>query len=784
MMSVKSFVLAGLVGAMMPSLAAAGGIYGEYDDIQMTDKEKQGVVGALTILIFILMASEVTGPEVLFLIALMVVTLLQIITLQDALSGKPMPPLLVALSSSVCAGFANESMITIGTLFLVVGAVEKSHVVDWLARKTFGSDGSLLFGKIRMYVTCYALSIFFNNTPLVAILLPVVKDWARMRGIAASQLLIPLSYSVLAGSFGSMIGTSTNLTVQGLMEDDRGYSFDFFAPAPFGIVCFVVLLVYQIIAGPYLLPNNKSGLIREARDKAETLIAEVYVSQHSLAVGKSLGEMMNSLGVAPSAAIKIRRRLTNRYSDAAASTPEGETPPLRKSRSSVILDKEYLKKQAEFWLTKPNIPDRMEYQTSSAKAAAAAEEVDLEQQALEFHDLIAPSYHEPICAEDVVFISSAQDAVEKMMKSIMGESRGMFILKSNVMALPGFGTEVLEMVVSDSNPFLGKKLKDITADFSERYSAGLITVRAKDWNMSGEADEKNSVEDGGNEGHATGATALVPSDDPAGGIELTQVNGSNGSVDDQQRKSLVHEQHAKVSISDHVLAYGDVVLVVTNTKQVEKLSHDRDFFVVSTVGSLPKPLTFYGLIPLFLFAALLCIVASEFIEMCPAALTLTAVYFMGGWIKPDDIPKMVDIRLLMLMGCSLSFARAMTKSGLALEIAGSINDANPSNFGALLLVYVITLVITELISNNAAAALMYPIAVALADEMGISFKPFAMAVLISSTAGFMSPIGYQTHVMVWGPGGYRFKDFIIFGLVPNMIYWFIGCSLIPTVFPF
>lgn len=91
MMSVKSFVLAGLVGAMMPSLAAAGGIYGEYDDIEMTDKEKQGVVGALTILIFILMATEITGPEVLFLIALMIVTLLQIITLQDALSGKPIP---------------------------------------------------------------------------------------------------------------------------------------------------------------------------------------------------------------------------------------------------------------------------------------------------------------------------------------------------------------------------------------------------------------------------------------------------------------------------------------------------------------------------------------------------------------------------------------------------------------------------------------------------------------------------------------------------------------------
>eukprot|EP01031_Cornospumella_fuschlensis_P041810 gene41810-51033_t len=127
------------------------------------------------------MATEITGPEVLFLIALMIVTLTQILTLTEALSG-----------------FSNESMITIGTLFLVVGAVERSHVVDWIARKTFGAEGWILLNKMRMYIVCFVLSIFFNNTPLVAILLPVVKDWGRMRGIAASQLLMPLSYSVLA----------------------------------------------------------------------------------------------------------------------------------------------------------------------------------------------------------------------------------------------------------------------------------------------------------------------------------------------------------------------------------------------------------------------------------------------------------------------------------------------------------------------------------------------------------------------------------------------------------
>ena len=365
-----------------------------------------------------------------------------------------------------------------------------------------------------------------------------------------------------------------------------------------------------------------------------------------------------------------------------------------------------------------------------------------------------------------------------MIKSIMGESRGMFILKSNVLALPGFGTEVLECVLSDSNPFLGRQVSEISGPFAEKYNAGLITVRAKDWGSL--ADEDDTEKNNGNN------TAAEVSSNSLTGVELVELNASpeDERTSETKEESELIPGLKSISISNHVLGYGDVILCVANEKDVDKLAHNRDFFVVSTVGALPKPLTFYSLCPLIVFAVLLILVATECIEMCPAALTVTAFFFMGGWIKPEEIPTLVDIRLLMLMGCSLSFAKAMTKSGLALRIAVTISSSNPSNFGALLLVYALTLVITELISNNAAAALMYPIAVALADELHVSFKPFAMALLISSTAGFMSPIGYQTHVMVWGPGGYRFKDFLIFGFVPDLVYWFLGCALVPLVFPF
>ena len=375
---------------------------------------------------------------------------------------------MVISHTSSGTGFSNEALVTIGTLFLVIGAVERSHMVDWFARKAFGTTGAIWICKFRMYITCFLLSIFFNNTPLVAILLPVVKDWGRMRGIAASQLLIPLSYSVLAGSFGSMIGTSTNLTVQGLMQADRKFSVPFFAPLPIGIVCFLVLLVYQTVFAHYLLPHHKSGLLREARDNIKEYICEVFISSHSPSVGQSLSATMNSLGIAPSGCIKIRRR---------GARPEGVSRPEPATTSAQInfLDPAYLKEKAKFWLDNEKPPDHLIF-SDTEKAPG-----DTEAGGSEYYDIIAPSFVEVVQAGDVLFISSARDAVEKFMKSIMGESRGLYILKGNVMNLPGFGSEVVEMVLSDSSPLIGLTTEEATPIFALKYQAGLITVRGKDW---------------------------------------------------------------------------------------------------------------------------------------------------------------------------------------------------------------------------------------------------------------------------------------------------------------
>lgn len=287
---------------------------GEEKLIRLSEEEAQVVVGLVVVAVFIAMAFE-RPPDVVFLLSLVLIMLLEILTLKEVL-----------------AGFANESLITIGALFLVIGAVQKSHVMDYLARKAFGIRSSNSMGTMRMLVSMAGLSAVFNNIPLCNLMIPIVRDWARSRGIPLSYLLIPLSYTVIAGGLCTMIGTSTSLIVQGLLQEDTGYSFSFFTPGVIGVPSAALLIAYMVICAPMLLPS-RSGLIREVRDKAESFIAEVQVLEGSVFIGNDIGTMLGRLGLQQDSVIKIRRLVPSadmdgsQHSKRTACTGHGERAP-------------------------------------------------------------------------------------------------------------------------------------------------------------------------------------------------------------------------------------------------------------------------------------------------------------------------------------------------------------------------------------------------------------------------------------------------------------------------
>ena len=268
--------------------------YYDYRKVYLTQEQSQNLTIALIVVLFVGMALNWAEPEVAFLIALGVLMLAEVLSIADTL-----------------AGFSNDGLITIGSLFLVVGAIEKSHLVDYGSRKAFGMNSSILWGKFRMYFSSFLISALFNNIPQVAIMIPVVKDWASLRKIPSSQLLIPLSYTVLAGGMLATIGTSTNLVVQGLLSADKAgrEQFHFFDPAAIGAPAGMVLILYMLFAGRYLLPHYEDKISKE-HERNFSHVLELTVQEDSYYAGKTVNHIFSGLGLVSENFIKIRRSVS------------------------------------------------------------------------------------------------------------------------------------------------------------------------------------------------------------------------------------------------------------------------------------------------------------------------------------------------------------------------------------------------------------------------------------------------------------------------------------------
>jgi di/tricarboxylate transporter len=678
-------------------------------------------------------------------------------------------------------------MITIGALFLVVHAVEKTHCVDHLCRKAFGvSTTHKYMGMARVYVFSFAVSTFFNNTPLVALLIPPLRDWGRVCDISPSQLLMPMDFAVLLGSMNSMIGTSTNLVVQGLVLADRGFQFPFFAPigiaVPVGLAC----LVFMIVSSPYLLPTDKTGLLRVARDHADDLIAEVEVSGDSKYVGQQLRVALGDLGLPSSMVVKIRRRL-EKVSPNTSGQRASEGQRSTKVPKTGISDSKYVKAVMKAWGRKGATTVEESEGSRDAGVLDTNRHVDVEEaDESAYRDVLNPDARDPIMEGDILFLTCAQEVVVKLAKSLDFQRRGLRILKSNVFDLAGFGSELVEVIVSPTSPFLGKRFSECVGEMSTTYDIGIVAIRS----CRGADDSATEVPKPVEETSAPaklstgGHSAMKQGGVSTGDVQLVVSTASSTNATADLSGGSFGASESIYRGGSETIQAGDALLGIVKKDDVAALSGNSDFLLLTNVGEVPPPITIVGCLPILFFALLLCLVASDIISMCAAALSLSTILFAGGWVKGTDVVKVVDFRLLFLMGCSISFAKSISTSGLAEDIAGLLNKSDATPTGALFLIYIITLILTEIVSNNAAAALMYPISVAYADKLGVDFKPFALIVMFSASAAFACPIGYQTHLMVWKPGGYSFVDFVKLGLPLDIIYMVGACLITPLIWKF
>lgn len=546
------------------------------------------------------------------------------------------------------SGMSNTGMATVGVLFVVVAGLKETGGLTSVVQQFLGMPKSAAEAQRRLMIPIAFASAFMNNTPLVAIMIPIVKEWSEKMRISASKLMIPLSYATILGGVCTLIGTSTNLTVLGLMQQqlkkemaDGSVYMEMFTITWVGLPCAVVGLVYLYFVGRWLLPDRRPAIsaIKDAREYT----IEMMVEPGSALAGKTVEEagLRHLVGVY---LIEIER---------------GETL------------------------------------------------------------LQAVGPRERLQANDRLIFVGVVESV-KDLKRI----RGLSPATDQVFKIDAPRTSrcLVEAVVSNSCPLVNQSIRE--GRFRSVYDAAVIAV------------------------------------------------ARNG-------------ERVKSKIGDIVLRTGDTLLLETHPSFAERLGNSRDFFLVSTVRDSAPVRHEKAWISVLILVGMVVAMSTQFVDVLVAAMVAAGLMIVTRCCTAAQARASVDWQLLLIIASSLGLAAALEQTGAAKAIAESIIDAAGTNpWVALAVIYVVASLFTEVLANNAAAALVFPIAVATADKLDVNRMPFIIMVMVAASASFATPIGYQTNMMVYGPGGYRFFDYTRIGLPLNVLMGITAVAIAPWVWPF
>lgn len=585
----------------------------------------------VVVFIFAGLAKEI-APDVLLLGGAIVLALAGIITPKEAF-----------------AGFANEGVITVGALFVVAAALRETGALERIGKVLLGRAKTERSVLARMSVIVTTTSAFMNNTPVVAMLLPILVSWCKRHHVSPSKVLIPLSYLTIFGGCCTLIGTSTNIVVNGLLQNAAKERPDLVPMTMFelawaGIPIAVAGSLYLIFIGTRMLPARQDVLSR---------------------AGEAMREYMVDMKVQPGCPLAGKRI---------------EEAGLRHLAGLFLVE---IVRGPQ--IISPVTPDQIvEAGDILTFTGVVSTIVDLER---------IPG-----------LVPMADEVHEKEVR----ERRW---------------SRMSEAVISNKSPLIGKSIRE--ANFRATYNAAVVAVHR-------------------------------------GGERL------------------------KGRVGDIRLRNGDTLLLQTGPHFAQAHRDNPDFFLVSDVEDSRPTRHERSTLSLMLLGILVGLLLMETWGTAVAALVVAGAMVVTRCISAADARQSVDWQTLVTIAASFAIGAAMEQSGLVEAISNRIVP-DPSALPPwllLLIIYAMTNIATELISNNAAAVLMFPFAVKMADNLGADPRPFIIAVTVAASAAFTLPLGYQTHLMVYGPGGYRLGDFIKVGLPLNIFAGIVAVIVIPLVWGF
>jgi di/tricarboxylate transporter len=548
-------------------------------------------------------------------------------------------------------GFSNSGVLTVGVLFMVAAGMYSTGAITLIVDRLVGLPKSLLSAYLRILPAMGIGSAFLNNTPLVAMMIPTIRDLCRITRLSASKLYIPLSFASILGGAATLIGTSTNLIIAGLVADTIARAdpnnpaleeVTIFLPSLVGVPAAVVGIAFIILTSRWLLPDRKQAADDDVEKRRYG--AEFVLKEDSRLVGITV----ESAGFA---------------------FPEGyELTSVRRADGS-----------------RPEISSSFELQ-----------------------------------AGDVLTFSAETEALPSLWSTI-----GLTPLIAPIeMDTERYQHRLVEVVVSEQHPAVSHKVSELPVRQDPSYDAMIVAM------------SRNGQ----------------PPDRPLPEVRIAAGDNAVLEVDD----TFFYETRNEIELS-----------LIRRLRGYRIKRIDRA--IAATV------------ITVLMVAA----AALGWLSMLNAALLASGALLVFGCMTLRAAGRSVEWDTLVVLAAAISLEAAVTASGLATKIAEvleTIGGGNP--YVALVLIFLGAIILTNVVTNAAAAAIMYPITLSLAADLGVSFTPFVVTLMMGCSYAFINPAGYQTNLMVFRPGGYQFSDFAKIGVPLTLVAGAVVIVLAPIVYGF